>query len=435
MKKVNERPSERSIYIWNITGSIANALLSVVALMIVTRILDDRQADIFSIAWTISQLMATVGTFQIRMYQATDVTGVFRFRQYLIYRMITIGIMMISSYAYVMIRGYSGEKAVVVLLMCIFRAVDSLADVYEGWFQQKERLDLSGKALTYRIVVAVLGFGVVLFTTRNLILSGTVLVVVYVVCFFVYDIRYHYGVEAFRETAQKDKAGLSWVVKMTIEGFPLFINAFLMMSIMNAPKMVLDVAIEQGSLAQGLQTVFNIIFMPASFLNLAYIVFRPLITKMAIVWNIGKAKEFLKILMKIMISLFGIGILLLIGSALLGIPILSIVYAVDLKDYKMELLIIIVGGCMYTFAAVLDNAMVVIRKQYILILAYVFTYIYIKFAAEMMTGRWGILGASLSYASAMAVFLIITAVMFAFHFYKASKKLKVLGEEESGKAL
>ena len=435
MKKVNERPSERSIYIWNITGSIANALLSVVALMIVTRILDDRQADIFSIAWTISQLMATVGTFQIRMYQATVVTGVFRFRQYLIYRMITIGIMMISSYAYVMIRGYSGEKAVVVLLMCIFRAVDSLADVYEGWFQQKERLDLSGKALTYRIVVAVLGFGVVLFTTRNLILSGAVLVVVYVVCFFVYDIRYHYGVEAFRETAQKDKAGLSWVVKMTIEGFPLFINAFLMMSIMNAPKMVLDVAIEQGSLAQGLQTVFNIIFMPASFLNLAYIVFRPLITKMAIVWNIGKAKEFLKILMKIMISLFGIGILLLIGSALLGIPILSIVYAVDLKDYKMELLIIIVGGCMYTFAAVLDNAMVVIRKQYILILAYVFTYIYIKFAAEMMTGRWGILGASLSYASAMAVFLIITAVMFAFHFYKASKKLKVLGEEESGKAL
>ena len=189
MKKVNERPSERSIYIWNITGSIANALLSVVALMIVTRILDDRQADIFSIAWTISQLMATVGTFQIRMYQATDVTGVFRFRQYLIYRMITIGIMMISSYAYVMIRGYSGEKAVVVLLMCIFRAVDSLADVYEGWFQQKERLDLSGKALTYRIVVAVLGFGVVLFTTRNLILSGAVLVVVYVVCFFVYDIR------------------------------------------------------------------------------------------------------------------------------------------------------------------------------------------------------------------------------------------------------
>lgn len=423
MKKINERPSERSIYIWNITGSIANALLSVVALMIVTRILDDRQADIFSIAWTISQLMATVGTFQIRMYQATDVTGVFRFRQYLIYRLITIGIMMVSSYVYVVIRGYSGEKAVVVLLMCVFRAVDSLADVYEGWFQQKERLDLSGKALTYRIVAAVLGFGIVLFATRNLILSGVVLVVVYVVCFFIYDIRYHYGVEAFRESERKGKDGVTWIAKMTIEGFPLFINAFLMMSIMNAPKMVLDVAIEQGSLAQGLQTVFNIIFMPASFLNLAYIVFRPLITKMAIVWNMGKAKEFLKILMKIMVSLFGIGILLLIGSALLGIPVLSIVYAVDLADYKLELLVIIIGGCMYTFAAVLDNALVVIRKQYILILAYALTYIYIKFAAEVMTEHWGIMGASLSYASAMVVFLIITAVMFAVGFRIEKRKI------------
>ena len=423
MKKVNERPSERSIYIWNITGSIANALLSVVALMIVTRILDDRQADIFSIAWTISQLMATVGTFQIRMYQATDVTGVFRFRQYLIYRLITIGIMMVSSYVYVVIRGYSGEKAVVVLLMCAFRAVDSLADVYEGWFQQKERLDLSGKALTYRIVAAVLGFGIVLFATRNLILSGVVLVVVYVVCFLIYDIRYHYGVEAFRESEKKGEDGVTWIAKMTIEGFPLFINAFLMMSIMNAPKMVLDVAIEQGSLAQGLQTVFNIIFMPASFLNLAYIVFRPLITKMAIVWNMGKAKEFLKILMKIMVSLFGIGILLLIGSALLGIPVLSIVYAVDLSNYKMELLIIIVGGCMYTFAAVLDNALVVIRKQYILILAYALTYIYIKFAAEVMTEHWGIRGASFSYASAMVVFLVITAVMFAVGFRIEKRKI------------
>lgn len=66
---------------------------------------------------------------------------------------------------------------------------------------------------------------------------------------------------------------------MTKEGLPLFINAFLMLSIMNAPKMVIDTFIDQGNLNQGLQTVFNIIFMPASFLNLAYIVFRPLITR------------------------------------------------------------------------------------------------------------------------------------------------------------
>ena len=126
MNDINKRPSESSIYVWNITGSIANALLSVIALMIVTRILDDTQADIFSIAWSISQLMATIGTFQIRVYQATDVIGVFKFYQYFVYRLITITIMLVCSYGYVLVRRYTGEKASVVLLICIFRAVDSL---------------------------------------------------------------------------------------------------------------------------------------------------------------------------------------------------------------------------------------------------------------------------------------------------------------------
>lgn len=92
------------------------------------------------------------------MYQATDVTGVFSFRQYWKYRSLTVILMLISSYIYIFIRGYTGEKKAVVLFVCVFRAIDSFADVYEGWFQQKERLDLSGKALTYRIIIAVIAF-------------------------------------------------------------------------------------------------------------------------------------------------------------------------------------------------------------------------------------------------------------------------------------
>ena len=97
MKSLNKQPSESSVYIWNIAGSIANALLSVVLLMLVTRTLDDKQADIFSVAWTISQLMVTIGTFQIRTYQATDVKGVFKFQQYFIFRILTISVMMLCG--------------------------------------------------------------------------------------------------------------------------------------------------------------------------------------------------------------------------------------------------------------------------------------------------------------------------------------------------
>ena len=421
MNQLNQNPSQRSIYIWNITGSIANALLSIVALMIVTRFLDDRQADIFSIAWSISLLMATVGTFQIRMYQATDVKGVFCFRQYHLFRIITVCVMMVSSYIYILMRGYTGKKALVVMVICLFRAVDSMADVYEGWFQQKERLDLAGKALTYRIIVAVIGFGIGLALTKDLLFSCLILVASYMICYVLYDLRYYKAVDAFRSNVTEGMKG-AWIVKMVLEGFPLFINAFLIASIMNAPKMVLATVIEQGMLEQGVQTAFNIIFMPASFLNLAYIVFRPLITKMAVMWNVGEEKEFLKILIKVEIALVGIGFVILAGSALIGIPALSFVYAVELAEYKRELLVVIIGGCIYTFAAVLDNALVVIRMQYVLVLSYVVTYLYIKIAAKVMIGSWGVLGGAISYATAMGVFFVVTAVMFAVCFYHVYRK-------------
>lgn len=114
--------------------------------------------------------------------------------------------------------------------------------------------------------------------------------------------------------------------------------------------------------------------------------------------------------------------MILAGSALIGIPALSFVYAVELAEYKRELLVVIIGGCIYTFAAVLDNALVVIRMQYVLVLSYVVTYLYIKIAAKVMIGSWGVLGGAISYATAMGVFFVVTAVMFAVCFYHVYRK-------------
>lgn len=420
MKSLNKQPSESSVYIWNIVGSIANALLSVVLLMMVTRTFDDKQADIFSVAWTISQLMVTIGTFQIRTYQATDVTGVFKFQQYFIFRILTISAMMLCSLVYVIVRGYDSYKSLIVLLLCLVRAADSMADVYEGGFQQKERLDLAGKALTFRIMIASAGFGATLIFTGELALACTVLLAGYVLSFLVYDVRYNRAVDKLKDEGRWEK-GVQWFLKMFAEGAPLFVNAFIMMSITNEPKMVIDTAIEQGNMIQGIQTVYNILFMPASVLTLAYIVFRPMITQLAIVWSNRKVGRFLRILGKILGCLLGIGILLLAGSALLGIPVLSLIYAIDLSMYKPHLLIIIAGGCFYTFAAVLDNALVVIRKQYVLVLAYVVTWIYIKATAGMMVEKWGVLGAAASYALSMLVFCVLTLIIFAVCFWISCK--------------
>lgn len=113
MNKINARPSERSIYIWNIAGSMTNAFMSMLILAIVTRILDNQETDIFSIAWSISQLMATIGTFQIRTYQATDVAEKYKFNQYFIFRCVTVFAMIFTSILYIVGKKYSFYKSAI----------------------------------------------------------------------------------------------------------------------------------------------------------------------------------------------------------------------------------------------------------------------------------------------------------------------------------
>lgn len=421
MRDINEKPTTKQVFFWNMAGSVANSLLSVVTLMIVTRMLTTSETDIFSLGWSISQMMATIGTFQVRMYQATDVTGVFRFGQYLEFRIFTLLIMVISSVGYIITKGYDSYKALIIIILCLFRAVEALADVYEGYFQQKERLDLVGKAVTYRVVITFVVFVVSLILFHNLLISSIALLFGFTVSFLFFNVRYSHTVKSFDIRARWNR-GKYWVIKLVREVTPLCVNSFLMMMIINAPKLQIDEAISSGILKDGAQTVFSILFMPASVLTLIYIVFRPLLTKMAIEWNDGRMKQFLKIVLMMLGGLFAMSVVVLLAAWLLGIPVLSVLYGLTLNEYKLELIVLIIGGFLYTFSNVFDNALIVMRKQYLLLISYLLSWIFVKLTVNVLVSSMGLMGASISYALSMGVFCIITMIIFIVNYQKIRSK-------------
>ena len=68
-KLLSRTPSTSSVYFWNIAGSTTNALASMILLILVNRILGVEDGDIFSLAFSIGQVILTVATFQVRVYQ------------------------------------------------------------------------------------------------------------------------------------------------------------------------------------------------------------------------------------------------------------------------------------------------------------------------------------------------------------------------------
>ena len=194
--------------------------------------------------------------------------------------------MMICSCAYVYIKHYTVYKAIIIIIICGYRAVDSFADVFEGWFQQKERLDLAGRALFIRVIIAIVGGGICLVVMHDLLALSLILLFIYVVGLLLYDIRYYNKLKVLEK--QKENQKNKWLQGLLVAGTPLFVNAYLLMDIMNTPKIVIDAtAIMNGGLQNGSQTIFNILFMPASVLTLAYIVFRPLLTITAIIEKVA----------------------------------------------------------------------------------------------------------------------------------------------------
>lgn len=411
MRKITQAPSGSTIYFWNICGNVGNAINSVVLLLLVTRILGKTEGDIFSLAWAIGQLALIVGVFQARIYQATDVTELYKFKQYFTLRIISCSAMCLYSVLYVLIKGYSHYEMMIILLVCFTKVVDAFSDVYGGWYQQKERLDLAGKAMSFRILFSMIAFAIILFVSHNLLLSCVGMLIVSILCFFAYDYRYYLALKTIFRT-RPDTTQSKWMLHLISTCIPLFINGFLIITIFNAPKMAIDDAMRTGLLEQGSQTYYNILFMPASVMNLIFIIFRPMITQMAIEWNRNKYKRFLKIALNIFLYLTGISVVVILCGWLLGIPVLSFVYGVDLSAFRSCLVILIIGGGVNTFVNVLDNALTVIRYHHVLSIAYIVTWIYSTVITPVFVNRMGIQGASYSFLTSMIVLLVCTSVIF-----------------------
>lgn len=409
MRKLIDRPDEKTIYFWNLIGSVVSAGISVLLLMVVTRTLDTKNADIFSIGWAVAQLMLTIGTFQVRLYQATDVVGKYSFEQYLKFRVMTVAVMILCTGVYVGMKGYSSEKIIIIVLVCLYKVVDAVSDVYQGWFQLKERLDLAGKALTIRTFISFVFFAVTIWWDKNLLLGCIVLFLSSVVCFLVLDIRYYYIV--FKESG-KECCERQWFTGLFKTCFPLFVNSFLMMLIVNAPKMSIDTVAAKQHLSDGMQSAYGIIFMPASVVTLAFIVFRPMITQMALYWRDKKFDECNRLILKLILMLVGISTLVVIVGYFLGIPVLSFMYGVDLKNYKDAFIVLLIGGSINTLAYVFDNVLTVIRKQYSLVIAYGVSSLYSIVIGDYLVGKYEMLGAAFVYTSSMLLLLGCTVVLF-----------------------
>lgn len=130
------KPSKAD-YFWNMSGCLASAMASLLLVIGVTRIMGTEAGGIFSLAFSLGQLLMMLGNMGLRTYQVSDLEERYSMGEYVVNRIISCALMMLCTCVYGIATRCSGEKFAALLLIVGTKMIDAFADVFEGQLQKE----------------------------------------------------------------------------------------------------------------------------------------------------------------------------------------------------------------------------------------------------------------------------------------------------------
>ena len=398
---------------WNMMSSGLNSIVSMLLLWVVTLLSGVSDAGIFSLGFSTSQMMLTIGNYGMRNYQATDVTNKYSIKVYEASRIVTNIIMMISVLGFVWFEGYYFEKALITILLCLLKVTDAFDDVYGGYYQVKGRLDIAGKIMSIRIGAYVLGFILTLIFTHSLILSCLISIIISSIVLIVL-------IHSTKIIIPLEKPSFQWnrIWNLLTECFPLCISAFLLIYMGNAPKYAIDTYLTAKD-----QAYYTYLFMPCFVTNLFVgFALQPLLVRLSKSWVHKEYRKFIKLCGLIFAGALIISTIIIIGGAILGCPILSIVFGVSLSAYTNVLVVLLIGGAFFAFAVIEQVILTVMRRQVYLLIGFGIASVIAMLISGILVKKFALLGAAYAYTiSAGALFLVLAFMIFMFLYLEKKK--------------
>ena len=401
---------KKSEIIWNTLGSFVESLLSAVLLMFCTRLNGTEIAGMFSISFATATILNALGDFGIRIYQVTDTNRKYKFGDYLLARVFVVITMVIIGILFVNISGYTAEKLWICIALIMFKVIDNLSETYQGEFQLRNRLDLGGKSMVIRVSSSLIVFFITDVITKNVIFSCITFVLTNLTLFLLWDVRI---LSKFQKLEIKyDKNNIKEIL---LDCLPLAISTGLSLYIINATKYAID---NFGDYT--MQTYFNVIYMPTFVINLvSAFVIKPFLKPFGDLWNSKEYLKFIKSISLIILILAGATICIDIACALLGVPVLSFIYGIDLSPYKMEMILLVISGFFYASATVMLYALSTIRKQKLTTIAYIITSVIALIASNICVNKWQMKGAIVSNMITTVTLFVLLVIFFLYELKKS----------------
>lgn len=396
-------------FTWNAVGLTLNACNSLFFLIVVRFINGLDVAGIFTYAFALCIFLYTFVIFYNRSFQVSDNKNKFSFNDYLTCRIITSIVGFIFIIIFAIANSFNFLEISTVLLLSIFRIIEAISDCFYGAIQKKNKLYQTGISLSLKATFGLLAFFVIDFATKNLSLAIVALIIVNLLVFAIYD--FNNFRKLYSNKIKFETKNLKSIFKACL---PVFIFSALAIYLSNCQKYILPYYASDE-----IQAIFGILIMPATVLGLigSYLI-NPFINLFTNHHENKNYSAYIASTKKLIASMLGIGVVALIVCFFIGIPILELIFQLNLSIYQTSLQLIVLASIFYAISLIISSLLTILKENRRQTYLYLISSIIATITAIMFIPSTEINGAIYSFLISSIVLIISYTILLQVKLYE-----------------
>lgn len=396
-------------FIWTLGGNILYAGCQWAVVVALAKIANPELVGQYALALAVGLPITFIANLQLRTLFVTDLAGKYPFYEMLGLRYMLSGVALGIVLAVCRISHYENFTTGVILIVALAQIIDCLSENYYGTLQRDERLDRISVSLTLRSVLSASALIVIVYLTHNLLYGVCGLVWGRGLVLVMYDARL--GADELSDKRSywhrfeprwqvKNQLRMAWIA------LPLGVVSILVALNGNAPRYVIEhwLGPHQLGIYSAISYIPSGCFMIAT--ALGYAVFARL-TKL---FFAGELTAFRTLLLKTGAICAGLGVIGLLGSAVLGRFGLRLLYRPEYAEHVDLLLWLMVVGAVQCLTTCLGCALTAASEFRVQVPIFVSVAAGTFVGCMILVPRMGLVGAAVATLSSAILQLALTGV-------------------------
>jgi O-antigen/teichoic acid export membrane protein len=235
--------------VWTIAGNGVYAASQWLQVAIIAHLGTTVDVGQYALTMGICAPVFMLSNLQLRSIQATDSVRRYSFGEYLGLRLITSAGALVFALVLSLLFARNGSLAVLTVAIAVYKALESISDIYQGSLQQRERMDYLSQSFMWKALLVVSCFGVTYHLTQNLLFAVFAMATGQLLSLWVYDIPV--STRTMHGLAGHDRTSLSKYIdppdwnrealrRLAQRALPLGLTMMLVSLYANLPRFVLE---------------------------------------------------------------------------------------------------------------------------------------------------------------------------------------------------